>query len=55
MSTVIIGGGSGVRNAVTAMENASLNWNAAQRANAEKALKEAKDVIETYTANPQPA
>lgn len=51
---MIIGGGSGVRNAVTVMESASLNWTATQRANAEKVLKEAKDAINEFTNSPQP-
>lgn len=54
MSVVIIGGGGGVRNAVTAMENASVNWTPTQRANAEKVLKEAKDAINEFTNHPQP-
>lgn len=54
MSVVIIGGGGGVRNAVTAMENASVNWTAAQRDQAEKKLDQVKAMLETFTANPQP-
>ena len=54
MSVVIIGNGGGVRNAITAMENASLSWTTAQRSQAEKILDDAKKRIEAFTAAPQP-
>lgn len=54
MSVVIIGNGGGVRNAVTAMENASVSWTAAQRSQAEKLLAHVKDVLNEFTATPQP-
>jgi hypothetical protein len=54
MSTVIIGGGGGVRIALTAMENASILWTPAQRDQAEKLLDHVKDQINSFTNNPQP-
>lgn len=54
MSVVIIGGGGGVRNAVTAMENASVNWTDPQRSQAEKLLKQVTEQLNSFTANPQP-
>jgi len=54
MSTPIIAGGSGVRNAVTAMENASVNWTTAQRSQAEKILDDTRKKLENFTASPQP-
>jgi len=55
MSVVIIGGGGGVRSAVTALENASLTQTPAQRAESEKVMKHAKDLLDAQTNNPQPA
>lgn len=54
MSTVIIGGGSQARAAITAMENASVNWTAAQRSQAEKLLAAVTQQLNGFTANPQP-
>lgn len=54
MSVVIIGGGGGVRNAVTALENASVGMTAAQRAQAVKLFDHVKELLETFTAAPQP-
>jgi hypothetical protein len=54
VSTVIIGGGGAVRNAVTNMENQSVNWTTAQRTNAENLLKDVADQIKQFTTHPQP-
>lgn len=54
MSTVIIGGGSQARAAITALENASLAMTFPQRKNAEELLAAFTAQCNTFTANPQP-
>ena len=54
MAVVIIIGGGGVRNAVTAMEQASIGWTAAQRSQAEKILSDTTKKLSDFTQSPQP-
>lgn len=53
MSVVIIGGGDGVRNAVSDTEKASLTWTDGQRNYGEKMFQDIQDMLNANLQNPQ--